>query len=170
MNILPSKGSGVKGGLFGEDARKEYRKGSDGKYIRNSDGTKKLFDKPHKGYDIAASSNTPLYNMFNGKIVDVITNHLEFGKWIRVESIVNNSKVEVWYTHLNEISVKKGDYVGQGILIGKTGESGNASSSSSAGPHLHIAIVDSNFNKINPNQYLSSEFDQTSGVGNNPCN
>ena len=52
------------------------------------------------------------------------------------------------YAHLSEFSVKTGDIICKGKIIGKIGTSGN-----STGPNLHFEIIE-NKKKINPLEYL----------------
>ena len=52
------------------------------------------------------------------------------------------------YAHLSAFSVKRGDVICKGKMIGKIGSSGNA-----IGPHLHFEIIE-NKKKVNPLEYL----------------
>ena len=52
------------------------------------------------------------------------------------------------YAHLSSRSVKEGDKVKQGQVIGITGSTGISS-----GPHLHYEIVE-NGNRVDPKKYL----------------
>ena len=93
-----------------------------------------------------------------------------FGKFILLEHTVSGKKYYTAYAHLNSISVKVGDKVSQGQVIGKSGNTGN-----STGPHLHIAMsynkyTDSgapiyNKNVISPYKYIAGSKKGKSYVG-----
>ena len=63
--------------------------------------------------------------------------------------IINHDGVESEYGHLSEILVSEGDAVSAGDVIGRVGETGNAT-----GPCLHFELeVDGEY--VNPEYYLS---------------
>jgi murein DD-endopeptidase MepM/ murein hydrolase activator NlpD len=51
--------------------------------------------------------------------------------------------------HNSELIVKVGDHVEKGQIISRSGSTGY-----STGPHLHIALLDSEGNYVNPVDYL----------------
>lgn len=104
--------------------------------------------KSHLGVDFDVPVGTPLYSSGTGKVRKINTgcpNHIgngygdqcggEWGNYIRVEHNVNGTVYEIIYAHLTSVTVKAGDLVQQGQVIGFTGNSG-----SSTGPHLHFEM------------------------------
>lgn len=97
----------------------------------------------HKGIDISAGMNTPVYAAADGKVVDVVnTPNRPAGKWIEIEHSLRASgkKVHTKYLHLNEFKVKKGDTVSKGQLIALSGNSGRTKRGNGYAPHLHYGI------------------------------
>ena len=100
----------------------------------------------HKGIDLAAPMNSPVYATANGIV--------EFAGWDKngggnYISIKHNGSYRTQYLHLNEILVNKGDKVQGGYLIGKSGNSG----SHTTGPHLDYRVYKDN-QATNPLLYL----------------
>jgi murein DD-endopeptidase MepM/ murein hydrolase activator NlpD len=62
--------------------------------------------------------------------------------------ILKHGEYQTLYAHLSAVSVKKGDEVKQGQLIGKVGETGYTT-----GPHLHFEVF-RNGTRINPLEIL----------------
>lgn len=88
----------------------------------------------HEGTDIAVPVGTPLYASADGVVVRSVGDQLNsksgWGNYVKIKHANEN------YTllgHLNSVSVKEGDEVKQGQLVGYSGNSGN-----STGPHLHF--------------------------------
>ncbi|MBP6925779.1 MAG: M23 family metallopeptidase, partial [Candidatus Pacebacteria bacterium] len=87
--------------------------------------------KSHKGIDLAADTGTPVESVGAGTVVSAGWNG-GYGKYVRIK---HSSGYETAYAHLSKISVKKGERVSQGQLIGAVGTTG-----SSTGPHLHYEL------------------------------
>ncbi len=86
----------------------------------------------HKGIDIAAPLDTPIYSPADGKVI--LTGYAENLFHIHGNSVIldhGHGLVSV-YLHLNSISVKPDDIVARGDLIGYMGSTGI-----STGSHLH---------------------------------
>lgn len=66
------------------------------------------------------------------------------------------------YAHLSEISVKMGDRVAEGQVIGKTGESGNARGLPAGEQHVHFGVKDPSGAWIDPVAWVNSTPDSTS--------
>jgi len=118
-------------------------------------------------------SGTEVASMFDGKVIQIQTNHADLGKWIIVESTVGGEKVQMWYAHLSKIDVTVNQIISQSSILGESGKSGNAGNPGSAGPHLHLAareIVNGKWKKVDPGKFLSSDIDKTTGKGTSPCN
>ncbi len=99
----------------------------------------------HKGIDIRAYYNTPVYAPGGGK-VEFVGRKGGFGKTI----IINHGfGYKTLYAHLNKYKVKQGAKVKRGDLIGLTGSSGRFST----GPHLHYE-VSHNGVLLNPRNFI----------------
>jgi len=84
---------------------------------------------PHQGMDIAVPEGSPVYASSDG----VVT--LSDGEYFYTGNVVviaHGQNLSTIYAHLKNRTVKKGDKVKQGDIIGHVGKSGRAT-----GPHLH---------------------------------
>lgn len=86
--------------------------------------------KMHNGIDIGAQIGTPIKSSTAGNVLKVGEDEIN-GKYVRVKS----GKYEVIYAHCYKISVKEGQSVKQGDILGEVGDTGLAS-----GPHLHFEV------------------------------
>ncbi|MBE9564365.1 MAG: peptidoglycan DD-metalloendopeptidase family protein [Proteobacteria bacterium] len=87
--------------------------------------------RPHSGLDIAAKEGTPIKAVANGTVID--TGDFFFsGNMIYID---HGQGIISLYAHLSKISVKPGDIINQGDIIGNVGQTGRVT-----GPHLHFAI------------------------------
>lgn len=101
----------------------------------------------HLAVDIKVPSGTPVYAIANGVVTKVSEQSTGFGKHIVVRhdnapSLSNTSSKETLYSsysHLGEVLIAEGDVVLKGKLIGKSGETGTATT-----PHVHFQIDNSN--------------------------
>lgn len=113
--------------------------------------------KGHKGMDIGAPLNTPIYAPANGIIT---TSQYEGanGNCIRINhGEINGKQVTSTLIHMNKLlvtpqtQVYKGQQIG---LVGSTGKYPNGKSSST-GPHLHISTYE-NGKPVNPAKYIGN--------------
>ena len=109
--------------------------------IHPNTNTKKF----HAGLDIRAKHCNSVYAAFDGRVVEVKKSSNGYGNTIK---IVHENGLVTLYAHLSAFSVKKGDVICKGKIIGEIGTTGNAT-----GPHLHFEIIE-NKKKINPLKYL----------------
>lgn len=109
--------------------------------------------KFHEGLDFAAAQGTPVYATADGT-VEVAERCSGYGNCVDIEHGYNYL---TRYAHLSEISVKQGQSVKRGDLIGKVGSTGK-----STGSHLHYEVrfknepqnpVNYYFMDITPEQY-----------------
>lgn len=98
--------------------------------------------KMHQGVDYRARMGTPVYAIANG----VVTEARYHGGWGNNVQIKHPSGVESQYAHLSSMSVRAGQRVVRGQVIGRVGSTGR-----STGAHLHFGLI-SGGRFINPNQ------------------
>lgn len=100
------------------------------------------YNKMHKGVDFAAPTGTPIYAAGDGTVVSLGRNG-GYGNYIRIR---HNGEYSTAYGHLSKYakSLKKGDRVRQGEVIGYVGSTGR-----STGPHLHYEVLQ-NGEQVNP--------------------
>ncbi len=100
----------------------------------------------HKAWDFAASNETPVYSVCDGKVIETHSSYKDNtvdingggGNQIRIECAVDNDVTyEVIYAHLypNSINVSVGDRVNHWQQIAAVGQTGYAT-----GPHLHFQV------------------------------
>jgi murein DD-endopeptidase MepM/ murein hydrolase activator NlpD len=101
------------------------------------------FDKSHMAIDYAAKTGTPVKATNDGIVV------LADSLYLTGKSIYIDHGMELFsqYIHLNKISVKPGQKVKRGDVIGTVGTTGF-----STGPHLHFAFWAHN-TQVNPNLF-----------------
>lgn len=102
--------------------------------------------KRHDGVDLAVDENTPLPSYMDGTVTETGYDEGGYGYYIVVRDKDGN---ETLYGHLNSISVKQGQEVKRGEIIGLTGNTGG-----STGPHLHLEYRDSSGKLHDPTQVL----------------
>lgn len=88
----------------------------------------------HKGVDYVAPKGTPVYAAADGIINKRFVSKL-YGNYVRIR---HENGFDTAYAHLDKFaeSLKIGDAVKQGDLIGEVGKTGNA-----AEPHLHFELI-----------------------------
>ena len=104
----------------------------DGSYLR-----------AHDGIDLLVKLGTPVYAPWSGTVIDPAKrwkpwDPSRYGKVVAIESDEPTSPgYFVLLAHLSKQSVKVGDHVERGQVVGKTGDTGNAVGTK---PHLHLEI------------------------------
>ena len=103
----------------------------------------------HKGIDIANNTGTPIRSTANGTIIAVGTSG-NMGRRIMIYhgTDENGTTYVTIYAHLSNFSVKAGDKVSQGEIIGLMGNTGY-----SKGAHLHYEVR-VNGEAVNPRMFL----------------
>lgn len=104
-------------------------------------GEKKEF---HKGVDIEANLGSSVKTVYNGTVEEVGKDKT-LGQYITID---NGGGVETKYCNLSEVSVKNGDGVTKGEIIGKSGDK-----LENEAPHLHFEIMYMGENK-DPEEYF----------------
>jgi len=101
--------------------------------------------KPHQGWDFYAPIGYRCYAISDGVIADV-RNRGALGLHILLKfefDIGNDGSKEILYAtycHLSKATVKKGQVVKMGDVVGTVGDSGNAKGMRGSDSHLHFEI------------------------------
>jgi len=103
---------------------------------------------PHNGEDIGAPMGTDVLATNDG-VVRLTVDHIFSGKGVYVD---HGLGLYSMYFHLSEVSVKEGDVVKAGQVVGKVGATGRAT-----GPHLHWGVK-LNGARVNPYALLELPF------------
>lgn len=98
----------------------------------------------HNGLDIAGQWNSPIIAPSAGKVVRSARDTY-LGNYVKLD---HGDGLFTTYGHLNSRSVKVGQRVKRGDVIGRMGKSGRTT-----GTHLHYAVV-KNKRYVNPLQYI----------------
>jgi murein DD-endopeptidase MepM/ murein hydrolase activator NlpD len=85
----------------------------------------------HTGIDLAAPIGTPVKATLDGRIATTGFSSV-FGNYIIIS---HDAGFQTLYGHLSAIGVSRGQYVAQGAIIGKVGNTGY-----STGSHLHLSL------------------------------
>jgi murein DD-endopeptidase MepM/ murein hydrolase activator NlpD len=92
----------------------------------------KVHHSPHKGIDYALPSGTPIKSIVEGRVEVRNEGTKSYGKSVRIHTTGNRIII---YGHLRDCSVRTGDNVRFGTVIGHSGNTGR-----STGPHLHFEV------------------------------
>ena len=87
----------------------------------------------HSGTDFKAKVGTPVRATFDGRVTRTSWNVRANGYCIEIDH--PRQKVKTRYLHLSQVLVKSGQYIKQGKIIAKSGNTGH-----SYAPHLHYEI------------------------------
>ena len=128
------------------------------------------YRRMHSGVDLTAKKGTPIYATADGTVSAAGRN----GKGLSgygITVVVNHGYgFQTLYAHMNDITVKNGQKVKRGEMIGHVGSTGL-----SQGPHLHYEVIQ-NGKKVNPvfyffNDLSPAEYEEVIEAGNqeNQC-
>ena len=98
----------------------------------------------HKGIDIPAPKNTEIYCVAKGTVIET-GNDYGNGKYVIVD---HGGGISTMYAHLNKMTVKKGDVLAKGEVLGYVGMTGYAT-----GYHLHLSVYKDG-KAVNPVTYF----------------
>ena len=110
--------------------------------------------KMHTGMDFSAKSGTPIYATGDGRISKVRRSRRGYGNHVIID---HGYGYKTLYAHMKKYTVKKGEKVKRGEVIGYVGSTGT-----SVAPHLHYEVhkdgkkinpVNFYFNDLNPEEY-----------------
>ncbi len=118
---------------------------------RTADAKRLYVSGTHNGVDFRASIGTPVHSALSGVVegvgnTDTQRGCYSYGKWILIR---HHNGLSTLYAHLSVISVKQGDEVTIGDIIGYSGATGY-----STGPHLHFSVYASQ--AVTVEQYTQS--------------
>lgn len=100
------------------------------RYVTQGWGFPRSNNRTHEGLDFRASIGTPVLAAAAGVVVISQDTGSGTGKWVAIR---HADGFGTRYMHLNERLVKVGDYVRQGQVIGRSGDT-----ASEGKPHLHF--------------------------------
>lgn len=103
--------------------------------------------KMHEGIDFAGPIGTPIYATGNGKVVKVGTES-GYGKHVIID---HGYTYKTHYAHLSAYTVKRGQKVKRGDIIGFLGNTGRTS-----GPHIHYEVLKNDI-PVNPINYFFND-------------
>jgi len=104
--------------------------------------------KMHYGIDFTAKTGTDIYATGDGVVERVRKSYSGYGKHI---IIYHGFGYKTLYAHMHSFSVKQGQKVKRGDIIGKVGNTGT-----STGPHLHYEVI-RNDRKIDPSNFFFND-------------
>ena len=104
-----------------------------GQVRHNSDGSRRW----HHGFDIKAPVGTPVMSVCAGTVRGV-GNNGGYGLCILIEHKVKGKSYFSFYAHLSSASVKSGQNVKKGSVIGRSGTTGNAAGMKGEDEHVHV--------------------------------
>lgn len=162
MKVAKQTHSGIKGGRYGSDARKQWLNG-------------KLVDKAHRGIDLENDYGDPVYAMFDGYATisdDMSKPKPTNGYMVSVTSTINGKTVIISYLHQQKDGRVTGQ-VKQGDIIAYQGNSGNLKRGiikKLTVSHVHIGIREDGV-RVNPEKYFNRNItDTNTGEFEEDCN
>lgn len=106
------------------------------------------YDPFHTGIDIAGPTGDPIGAFMAGEVIYAGEKSWGFGKHVVID---NGHHITSIYGHMDSISVKEGDSVEVGTILGTRGSTGW-----STGPHLHFEIKVYGI-PVNPRVFLTGD-------------
>lgn len=104
--------------------------------------------KMHTGIDFAATIGTPVYATADGTVAKVSVRFSGYGKMVEID---HGFGYRTRYAHMHEFTVKEGQQVRRGDLIGYVGSTGL-----STAPHLHYEVF-INGQQVDPVHYFFND-------------
>lgn len=101
--------------------------------------------KAHLGLDISANEDLAIHSTADGTISKIVYSNKGYGNYVLIK---HKYGFQTKYAHLNLITVKTGQQVKRGDIIGGVGTTG-----SSTGNHLHYEVIKNNIH-INPEKLI----------------
>lgn len=108
--------------------------------------------KTNNGVDIVAKLGSPVYAVLDGKIEAIDNDGTELGQYIVIS---HSNGLKTVYSNLDtNLTVKVGDSVKKGAIIGKVGKTRESYSDEKYGDHLHFEVMKGN-DYLDPTKYVS---------------
>jgi len=104
--------------------------------------------KMHNGIDFAASIGTPIYATADGSVKKAEVRFSGYGKMVEID---HGFGYRTRYAHMHDFTVKRGQQVKRGDLIGYVGNTGL-----STAPHLHYEVF-INDQRVDPVHYFFND-------------
>jgi len=104
--------------------------------------------KMHSGIDFTAPTGTDIYATGDGRVTKVVYSRRGYGTHVIIKHGYGYKTI---YAHMSKITVKRGQMVKRGDVIGKVGSTGT-----STAPHLHYEVVKQG-KKINPINFFYND-------------
>jgi murein DD-endopeptidase MepM/ murein hydrolase activator NlpD len=101
----------------------------------------------HKGVDISAPTGTPVRSTADGIVIQAEPVAGGYGRLVRID---HGGDVQTYYAHLSHISVREGQEVRRGDIVGMVGSTGRVTA-----PHLHYEVRLGGA-PVNPYRYLAN--------------
>lgn len=158
MGLIATGGGGAGfGASFGAKGGSDAQSPIPGMSVTTSYGAKdptmwKGSTNKHTGQDYAAPVGTKVQAVSDGVVID---EGLDSGYGIYVQ-LDHKDGYQTIYGHLSKRTVKVGDTVKKGQVIGEVGTTGNVT-----GPHLHFEVRKGKNNPVDPGSYLKGGALQT---------
>jgi len=116
----------------------------------------------HNGVDFGIPNGTPIVAAADGTVEKVGFEDRGYGNFVKISHTDGGTKYYTYYAHLQSTSVKNGQKVTAGTVVGLSNNTG-----ASTGPHLHFGIKVDGQNPtykgyLDPMPYLSGTADTTS--------
>lgn len=129
------------------------------RFGKTSDSGRLYVSGTHNGVDFGIPVGTPVLSAAEGVIsgmgnTDEQSGCYSYGRWILIR---HGNGLSTLYAHLSGSTVKNGDQVARGQLIGYSGgQPGMSGSGYSTGPHLHMGLFATE--GVTVQKYTSSKF------------
>lgn len=123
----------------------------------NADGSVRW----HRGFDYYAPVGTPVFSVGDG-VVSLVQDHPDYGLCVLITHKRPTKTYYSFYAHLSSVSVKYGQKIKKGSVLGKSGTTGNAYNLTDNEVHLHFEYRTSpkhgDRKQENPNAILKTKF------------
>lgn len=113
---------------------------------------KKHFEVEHRAIDIPAPQGSDIASAAAGYVYKTADNGMGYSYIV----LLHRDNIRTIYGHMSEISVKEGQMVKEGEIIGKSGgmPGTKGAGTMTTGPHLHFEVLEGEIHR-NPLEYLA---------------